>query len=46
VQALLHGLDYQGDNTTALAVWSADGTSGGLGGVALEVLGNYTTAAP
>jgi Beta-galactosidase jelly roll domain len=39
-------LDHQGDNTIALAVWSADGTSGGLGDVALEVLGNYTTAQP
>lgn len=39
-------LQHQGDNTIALAVWSADGESGGLGDVALEVLGNYTTAKP
>ena len=36
-------LEHQGDNTIALAVWSADGKSGGLGEVALEVLGNYAT---
>jgi beta-galactosidase GanA len=39
-------LNHQGDNTLALAVWSADGKSGGLGDVALEVLGNYATAPP
>jgi beta-galactosidase GanA len=39
-------LNHQGDNTIALAVWSADDKSGGLGEVALEVLGNYTTAQP
>jgi beta-galactosidase len=33
----------QGENTIALAVWSYDGTSGGLGQVALEPLGNHTT---
>jgi hypothetical protein len=32
--------------TLALAVWSADNESGGLGDVALEVLGNYATAPP
>lgn len=44
----LHGgiLDHQGDNTLALAVWSADAESGGLGDVSLEVLGNYATAPP
>jgi beta-galactosidase len=38
-------LNHQGDNTLALAVWSADAT-GGLGQVSLEALGNYTTARP
>jgi beta-galactosidase GanA len=36
-------LRHQGDNTIALAVWSADGTTGGLGQVSLEALGNYRT---
>jgi beta-galactosidase len=35
-------LRHHGDNTIALAVWSADDT-GGLGQVSLEPLGNYTT---
>jgi beta-galactosidase len=39
-------LEHQGNNTLALAVWSADAESGGLGDVALEVLGNYATAPP
>jgi beta-galactosidase GanA len=39
-------LQHQGNNTIALAVWSADGESGGLGNVALEVLGNVATAKP
>ncbi|HTV26014.1 MAG TPA: beta galactosidase jelly roll domain-containing protein, partial [Polyangiaceae bacterium] len=39
-------LQHQGDNTIALAVWSADAESGGLGNVALELLGNYTTPPP
>ena len=39
-------LEHQGENTIALAVWSADETSGGLGDVALELLGNYATAKP
>ena len=37
-------LRHQGHNTVALAVWSADGTTGGLGQVSLEALGNYRTA--
>lgn len=36
-------LAHRGDNTIALAVWSADGQTGGLGNVSLEVLGNYAT---
>ena len=36
---------HQGENTIALAVWSADGT-GGLGQLNLEALGNYTTPPP
>jgi beta-galactosidase len=36
-------LRHQGENTIALAVWSADGSTGGLGQVTLEALGNYTT---
>lgn len=39
-------LNHQGPNTLALAVWSADGSSGGLGKVSLEALGNYTTPPP
>jgi beta-galactosidase GanA len=39
-------LNHQGENTIALAVWSADDKSGGLGSVALEVLGNYATSQP
>jgi len=27
-------------------VWSADATTGGLGQLSLEALGNYTTARP
>jgi beta-galactosidase GanA len=37
-------LRHQGQNTIALAVWSLDGTTGGLGDVSLTALGNYTTA--
>jgi len=36
-------LRHQGENTIALAVWSADATTGGLGQLSLEALGNYTT---
>jgi beta-galactosidase GanA len=36
-------LRHQGENTIALAVWSADNTTGGLGQVSLTALGNYTT---
>ncbi len=39
-------LRHQGDNTIALAVWSADGSTGGLGQLSLEALGNYTTSPP
>jgi beta-galactosidase GanA len=35
-------LEHRGENTLALAVWSADAT-GGLGEVSLEALANYTT---
>src|SRR5262245_358194 len=35
---------YHGQNTISLAVWSYDGTSGGLGQVTLEPLGNYATS--
>jgi beta-galactosidase GanA len=38
-------LNHRGENTLALAVWSAD-ASGGLGQVSLEALGNYTTSRP
>jgi beta-galactosidase GanA len=37
---------HQGENTIALAVWSADGSTGGLGQLSLEALGNYTTSRP
>ncbi|MFL6119461.1 glycoside hydrolase family 35 protein, partial [Actinophytocola sp.] len=37
-------LRHQGTNTIALAVWSQDGTTGGLGQVDLTALGNYATA--
>jgi beta-galactosidase GanA len=37
---------HQGENTIALAVWSADGSTGGLGALSLEALGNYTTSPP
>jgi beta-galactosidase len=37
-------LRHQGTNTLALAVWSYDGSTGGLGQVSLEPLGNYLTA--
>ncbi len=37
-------LRHHGQNTIALAVWSYDGTSGGLGQVSLEALGNYATS--
>lgn len=36
-------LRHQGQNTIALAVWSADGTTGGLGQVSLTALDNHTT---
>jgi beta-galactosidase len=39
-------LRHQGDNVIALAVWSADGSTGGLGQLSLEALGNYTTHRP
>jgi beta-galactosidase GanA len=37
-------LRHHGQNTIALAVWSYDGPSGGLGQVSLEPLGNYATS--
>ncbi|HKE15396.1 MAG TPA: beta-galactosidase [Kofleriaceae bacterium] len=37
-------LRHQGENTIALAVWSDDAATGGLGQVSLEALGNYATA--
>jgi hypothetical protein len=37
-------LRHHGENTIALAVWSYGGTSGGLGQVSLEALGNYATS--
>jgi beta-galactosidase GanA len=39
-------LNHQGENTIAIAVWSADGSTGGLGQLSLEALGNYTTSPP
>jgi beta-galactosidase len=36
-------LNHHGDNTLALAVWSDDASTGGLGQVSLEALGNYRT---
>lgn len=36
-------LRHRGQNTIALAVWSYDESSGGLGQVSLEALGNYAT---
>jgi beta-galactosidase GanA len=36
-------LNHHGDNTLALAVWSSDATTGGLGQISLEALGNYRT---
>ncbi|HSS00724.1 MAG TPA: beta galactosidase jelly roll domain-containing protein, partial [Kofleriaceae bacterium] len=39
-------LRHQGDNVIALAVWSADTSTGGLGQVTLEVLANHTTNRP
>jgi len=36
-------LRHQGENTIALAVWSTDSTTGGLGEVSLTAQGNYTT---
>ena len=39
-------LRHQGENVIALAVWSADGSTGGLGALSLEALGNYTTHRP
>ncbi|HEV8559903.1 MAG TPA: beta-galactosidase, partial [Actinophytocola sp.] len=36
-------LNHHGDNTLALAVWSSDASTGGLGQVSLEALGNYRT---
>jgi arginine exporter protein ArgO len=36
-------LRHQGENTIALAVWSYDGTTGGLGQITLEPLANRTT---
>jgi beta-galactosidase GanA len=36
-------LRHQGENTIALAVWSTDGETGGLGKVDLTALGNHTT---
>ncbi len=38
-------LRHHGTNTIALAVWSYDDTSGGLGQVTLEPLGNHATGA-
>ncbi|HEV2783812.1 MAG TPA: beta-galactosidase [Actinophytocola sp.] len=40
-QGILH---HQAPNTLVLAVWSDDATTGGLGQVSLEALGNYTFA--
>jgi beta-galactosidase GanA len=37
-------LRHRGENTIALAVWSDDATSGGLGQVSLEALGNTATS--
>jgi beta-galactosidase GanA len=37
-------LRTDGRNTLALAVWNADATTGGLGQVSLEQLGNHTTS--
>jgi beta-galactosidase GanA len=37
-------LRHRGTNTIALAVWSDDATTGGLGQVTLEPLGNATTS--
>ena len=37
-------LRHQGTNTIALAVWSDDATTGGLGDVSLEALGNTATS--
>jgi beta-galactosidase GanA len=37
-------LRHQGTNTIALAVWSDDATTGGLGQVSLEALGNTATS--
>ena len=39
-------LCHQGDNVIALAVWSVDGSTGGLGQVSLETLANHTTSGP
>jgi beta-galactosidase len=39
-QGILH---HQGENTIALAVWSTDAETGGLGEVTLTALGNNTT---
>jgi beta-galactosidase len=39
-------LRHQGDNVIALAVWSADASTGGLGQVSLETLANHTTSRP
>jgi beta-galactosidase len=36
-------LRHQGVNTIALAVWSADAATAGLGQVSLTALGNHTT---
>jgi beta-galactosidase len=36
-------LRQQGTNTIALAVWSTDDSTGGLGQVNLTALGNHTT---
>jgi beta-galactosidase len=38
-------LRHHGENTIALAVWSYDSISGGLGQIGLEALGNHATAA-
>jgi beta-galactosidase GanA len=37
-------LNPSGDNTIAIAVWNADGTTGGLGKVSLESYGTQATA--
>jgi hypothetical protein len=37
-------LRHRGVNTIVLAVWSDDATSGGLGQVSLEALGNTATS--